>query len=310
MSRAYLYSAEHQKENCSFIFTEKNPDLYKITRALKTMATFKVKGKDVYIDGLLQKRLESVKKIIKKNWDAVILIDGQERSGKSTLGMTIGCYFDPNFNTSNMAAGMEDAARMIRDCKEGAVIMVDEGSLVFNSKDAMRKENKNLMKILDVVGQKRITFIVILPSFFDLNKQIAVRRSRFLLHVYTDKKMNRGRFMYFSNNKKPKLYFNGKKNFGSYRKPRSSFRGVFTDYKPEWYDEYLKIKRKSLEEAMTLVDVKADNKWLMQRNYLMKYIMIKDKISQEKLAQNMAKNGHKVTREAISRATSPVTVIL
>ena len=274
------------------------------------MATFKVKGKDVYIDGYLQKRLESVKKIIRKKWDAIILIDGPERSGKSTLGMTIGCYFDPNFNTDNMCAGMLDAAKKIKDAKEGDVLMIDEGSLVFNSKDAMSKAQRQLIKILDVVGQKRITFIVILPSFHDLNKTIAIRRSRFLLHVYTDKQMNRGRFMYFGNNKKPKLYFLGKKNFGSYRKPKANFKGTFTDYKPLWYDKYLKLKLKSLEEALALGEEKPENKWLQQRNILMKWMLQTKFTSQQKLADTLTKNHHKLTREAISRITAPVTVIL
>ena len=70
----------------------------------------------------------------------------------------------------------------------------------------MTREAKKLQKVLDVIGQKNMIFIIVLPSFFDLNKQIAIRRSKFLLHCYTDNTLQRGRFTYFGERKKKILY--------------------------------------------------------------------------------------------------------
>ena len=220
------------------------------------MVKVNIKGKEVSIDGYLLKKLESIKYIITKNWDCVILIDGKERSGKSTLGLTIGAYLDPNFSITNVATGAEAAAMKIGTLPRHSVLLIDEGSLVFNSKDSMRAEQKRLVKIMDVVGQKNMVFIIVLPSFFDLNKLIAVRRSKFLLHVYTDKKLNRGRFTYFGEKKKSYLYIIGKKNFGSYSKPRADFYGRFVDFNPLG-KEYLRAKDKSLREALQEKDVKS-----------------------------------------------------
>lgn len=207
----------------------------------------------IYLDGYLKKKLDFVRKIIKKGWDCPILIDGSERSGKSTLAMTMGYYLsDTKLGINNFASGMKDATKKIKELPDKSILIIDEGSLVFSSKDAMNKGQKQLMKILDVVGQKNFIIIICLPSFFDLNKQIAVRRSRFLLHVYKNKEWKRGRFVYFGEKKKRILYEMGKKNFGSYAKPKCNFRGTFPDFKPEFYNDYIKLKNKSMLEALDM----------------------------------------------------------
>lgn len=205
----------------------------------------------IYLDGFLKKRLDKVRKLIDENWDAPILIDGPERSGKSTLAMTIGYYLsDTQLTANNFATGLTDCAKKIKEVPDKSILIVDEGSLVFSSKDAMSRAQKQLMKILDVVGQKNLIIIICLPSFFDLNKQIAIRRSRFLLHVYHTQNWKRGQFSYFSARKKRWLYELGRKNFGSYKKPKPTFIGSFVDFKPHFYEEYLEIKKKSMMEAL------------------------------------------------------------
>lgn len=209
----------------------------------------------IYIDGKLKQRLDFVRKILKENWDAPILIDGAERSGKSTLAMTLGWYLSNcKLSIENFAIGLEDAINKIKILPDGSVLIIDEGSLIFHSRDSMMRGQRKLMKIFDVVGQMNMIFIVCLPSFFDLNKQIAVRRSRFLLHVYKSKDWKRGRFAYFNERKKRVLYEIGKKNFGSYKKPKSNFYGTFTIFEPPFYKEYLKFKRKTMLGALETED--------------------------------------------------------
>lgn len=210
----------------------------------------------IYLDGFLKNKLDNVKMIISKGWDAAILIDGFERSGKSTLGMTAGYYLsDTKLTINNFAKGLSDAAHKIRILPEKSILIVDEGSLVFNSRDSMNKANVRLGKILDVVGQKNLIFIIILPSFFNLVKDIAVRRSRFMIHVYSDPEtLDRGNFAYFGERAKSVLYNHGKKNFGSYAHPTADFVGKFTDFKPDFYDEYIKLKNQSLMEALEIDD--------------------------------------------------------
>jgi len=217
------------------------------------MTLLKLKEHEFYMDEFLKRRLDTLKHIVyKKNWDGVILLDGLERVGKSTLGITIGYYLsDGNFTVNNICVDNDDAIRKIESFPNKSVLLVDEGSLVFSSKDAMKKEQKRLMKILNVVGQKNMIFIIILPSFFDLNKQIAIRRSKFLLHCYTNNSLQRGRFAYFGEDAKKKLYSVGKKNFDSYQYPKRSRNelGRFTDFNPLG-QEYIDTKKRSLFSAL------------------------------------------------------------
>lgn len=203
--------------------------------------------KGIYIDSKLYKKLQNVKAIQKKGYDCVILIDGGRREGKSIMAMTCAWILsDCKLTLNNFAIGSEDAKKKINELPDRSILFVDEGSAIFSSKDAMKKELKELVKILDVVGMKEIIFIIVLPSFFDLVRPIATRFSRFLLHIYTDDKMNRGRFAYFGTKEKRMLYTLGKKNFDSYRKPNANFIGRFIDFRVPFYDEYLKLKKKTL----------------------------------------------------------------
>jgi len=198
----------------------------------------------------LWKKVQSTMKIRKKGFDSIILIDGKRRSGKSTLAQSISYLLDPNITIDNYVAGMEHVVEKIDKAKEGSPLIFDEGSLVVSSKDALNKQNKQLHKIIDVVGQKKLTLIFCMPTFFNISRDIAITHSLFLIHVYVDKQLNRGRFAYFGTKQKKMLYEIGKKHMGSYAKPKAKWNGRFEDFKLPFNDEYLQLKKKSLMEAL------------------------------------------------------------
>lgn len=202
------------------------------------------------LDKYIKQKLDNILYIINKGWDAVFLFDGFERSGKSTMAITCAWYLSKGKITiDNIAVGCDDCIKKIGKFPDKSILILDESSLIFYSKDAMKKEMRKLIKILNVVGQKNMIFIVVLPSYFDLVKDIAIRRSKFLIHVYPDEKMNRGRFAYFGEYKKRILYIEGKKNYGSYRTPRADTIGLFDNFMP-FGTEYLDIKKQTLLEAL------------------------------------------------------------
>jgi len=211
-----------------------------------------VEKSDFWIDRALLTKLESLKMIQRKNWDGVIIIDGKERSGKSILGMICGWYLSGcTLGIINFARGLDDAAKKIASLPDGSVLIMDEGSTVFSSKDSMGKSQKRLIKLMDVVGQKNLIFIICLPCFFDLNKTIAVRRSLFLCHVYPDKKYDRGQYAFFGERKKKVLYKYGKQNFDSYAFPDAEFVGQYFNFEPPFLQEYLdKVKQESLDAVL------------------------------------------------------------
>ena len=212
----------------------------------------------VHIHERLWEKVKNIMIIRKKGYDAPIIIDGKRRTGKSTLGKTIAYLLDPDLTINNFVSSLEETAEKIEKAKDDSVLFFDESSLLANSKETMYKKNIQLIKIIDVIGVKRLTLIFVLPSFFNLSKEIAINHSRFLLHVYTDEKLNRGRFAYFSEKKKKILYEMGKKNFGSYKKPESNWTGTFRNFLLPFEEDYMKLKLTSLRESLNPLQVKKE----------------------------------------------------
>ena len=99
------------------------------------------------------------------------------------------------------------------------------------------------MKIFDIIGQRKLTLIFCMPTFFNLDRQIAVDHSLFLLHVYLGNNLERGFFAYFSNKSKRMLYELGKKEFHSYKKPSANWTGRFNDFHLPFEGDYFKLKK-------------------------------------------------------------------
>lgn len=216
----------------------------------------------LYIDGYLKDKLDAVKKITSKNWDCVFLVVGNEGSGKSTLAFTCGQYLcNMGLTIDNIAEGTKDALEKLRRLPDHSLIIVDEGELLFSSRETMSREQRQLTQIMKVIRQKNMIFILVSPVFFDLSKYICVDRSKFLLRTVTDKEFNRGFWQYWGSKSKKSLYLIGKKHFGSYSKPKPKLYGRFVDYRLPFHEEYLKLKQRSLEEAFEgKKSVEKDNK--------------------------------------------------
>lgn len=236
------------------------------------------KGEEgIYYDSFLLRRLYNIKYLQKKGWDVVFIITGREGSGKSTLSFEIGQFIsDMSLTLDNIASGTTDAINKLNNLPDGSVLIVDEAELLFSSRETMSSEQRQLTKILMIIRQKKMCLILVSPVFFDLSKYVAVERARFLIRVYTDKNLNRGRYQYWGEKKKRTLYELGKKNYGNYSKPKPDFYGRFYEYKLPFDDEYQKTKMKSLMEAF-----EPKKKTMSMADYR----KVRDKIIQEALAR-------------------------
>ena len=90
------------------------------------------------------------------------------------------------------------------------------------------------------------------------------------------------------------MYVIGKKNFGSYDKPRPSFSGTFTDWKPDFYKEYLKLKNKSMEEALDIQESKTETE--KQYEQIIKFKEANPHITYKELA-----NGYGISDRTVCR---------
>ena len=216
----------------------------------RTQTSKEINGVKLYLDGYLEARLKTMWEYQRKNFDVPIIVDGPEGSGKSTLAMAIAWYLtNGKFSPEQIIEGEDDIVEKLDKAEEGSVLLIDEGFLMFSSRDSMSRKQKALVQILSVIRQKRIILIIVAPSFFELNKYIAIHRTRCLIHVFT-KGYERGRFVYFNEQAKKILYLEGKKKHNSYSCVKSTFFGRFTNFEPPFLKDYLETKKKSLMEAL------------------------------------------------------------
>lgn len=174
------------------------------------------------MDGYLRKNLDQAKKVIKKDWDMVMCIDGYEGAGKSVLAQQCALYCDPTFNVDRCCFTPEDFIHQINNSQPYQAVIYDEAYGGMSSRAALSEVNRSLMAVLAEIRQKNLFVFIVLPCFFELDKYAAVWRARALLHVYTGDNFERGRFSFYNQDRKKALYASGKKFF-SYKFPTPNF---------------------------------------------------------------------------------------
>lgn len=220
------------------------------------------------MDGYLKQNLDTAKRVIKKDWDMVFVYDGYEGSGKSVKAMQDAYYCDPTFDLSRFAFSAEQFKQKIDNASQYHAIVYDEAYSGLSSRQAMTKINTGLVKKLATIRQKNLFIFVVMPTFFDLDKYVALWRSRALIHVYSKEEFARGYFAFFNIERKKKLYVGGKKYY-NYGATKANFHGKFINYYPvdEKKYRYLKAKAEedlSDEEEEKIFEARA-KKWLFNK---------------------------------------------
>lgn len=211
-----------------------------------------------YLDPRLKKNLDTrvIESLQKKDKDCVIAIDGSEGSGKSTFGFQLGKYVDPTLDTSRITFTGEQFKEAIFKAKKGQCVIFDEAFTGLSSRSSLSAVNRTLISLVMQMRQKNLFVIIVLPTFFLLDKYIALFRTRALIHVYENKGV-RGYFRVYNKKLKKRLYLTGKQTY-SYGSGKAKY--VYTNFKGRFYgvfalgdekeeEKYRKKKAKALEES-------------------------------------------------------------
>lgn len=241
-----------------------------------TSGKIKVGEHEYYMDGYLKKNLDTVKYLNEKDWDNVFVVDGIEGGGKSSMAIQIAYYLDPTFNLDRVCFTPFDFKKKVLDAKPRQAIVFDEAFTGLSSRGTMGIINRMLVRMMAEIRQKNLFFLIVAPTFFDIDRYVALWRSRALIHVYT-KQMQRGYFACYNQERKKFLYIRGKKDY-NYSKPQPNFRGRFTKFLPINEKEYrLKkyeaIKKKDIntpkgkwkDERNSLIQVLTEQEWTRQQ---------------------------------------------
>lgn len=205
------------------------------------------------MDGYFKQNLDIAKTVIKKDWDMVFVYDGAEGSGKSVKAMQDAFYCDPTLTIENVVFTPKEFRTAIQKAKKYQSIIYDEAYTGLSSRATMSMINRTLISMLAEIRQKNLFVFVVMPCFFDLDKYVALWRSRALIHIYTGKDFTRGFFSFYNAERKKSLYMLGKKYY-NYFKPEPNFRGRFLNHYVVDEQQYKLKKRGSLVDREKKVE--------------------------------------------------------
>jgi hypothetical protein len=191
--------------------------------------------------GLFQKAT----KVIKNDWDMIFCIDGFEGTGKSVFAMQCAYVCDNTLTNDRVVFTSNAFRKAVIAAKPYQAVIYDEAYTGLSSRSTMSFINKALVSMLAEIRQKNLFVFVVMPTFFDLDKYVALWRSRALIHVYTSDDFERGFFAWFDRDKKKDLYILGKK-FYTYSNVKPNFTGRFVNYYTVDEIEYRNNKKNSL----------------------------------------------------------------
>lgn len=225
------------------------------------MANIKIPGRNIsyFMDDRLKHTLKNkIKPLLeKKDEDCVIAVDGAEGSGKSTLALQIGKYVDPTLNLKRVAFTAEEFRTEVLKAKKRQVIIFDEAFTGFSSRASLSGTNKTLISLMMQIRQKNLFIIIVLPTFFLLDKYLALWRTKFLVHVYKSKG-EKGYWRIYNSRKKTLLFLAGRQTY-SYNvkigkvpirtRFKGRFYGVFALGDKTADKQYRKKKEKSLMDS-------------------------------------------------------------
>ena len=186
----------------------------------------------------------------KRDKDCFLVIDGGEGKGKSTIAFQIGRYVDPTLNLNRVVFSPDKFRDVVYNAKKGQCIIYDEAFTGLSSRASLSLINKVLISLTMQMRQKNLFVIIVLPTFFLLDKYIALFRARALIHVF-ESKGRRGYFRLYNTRLKKLLYLTGQKTYSYNTKlVRTNFSGRFYGKFALGDEEVEKKYRKKKEQAL------------------------------------------------------------
>ncbi|OGH06508.1 MAG: hypothetical protein A2W22_06105 [Candidatus Levybacteria bacterium RBG_16_35_11] len=174
-------------------------------------------------------------------------------SGKSVYAQQLAYYLDPSFTTDRICFTPREFLNTCVTIPDGSAVIYDEAFLGLDSSLATKDQTRKLIHLLAEVRQKRLYIFLVLPSFFDLVRYVAVHRCNMLVHVYT-RGAQRGFFKLYGQDEMKILYLKHRKTYDYNQKLVRKF-GTFSNFYPIGKEAYLTKKRDSLNRFFKEVKV-------------------------------------------------------
>lgn len=150
-----------------------HPEVLKVGSRRWLIPVYDMRAIDYIVEDIKQKR--------DNGFDYVLLITGDERSGKSALAAHFAVRL--GMKEPRIAFSATETLDLIKETNEGEVVWMDEAGVALYSDEYFKGEERDLIKALQMVGVKRLIFIMCLPHKSLLARKVRERRVNCWIHV-------------------------------------------------------------------------------------------------------------------------------
>lgn len=123
----------------------------------------------------LKQFVQEIHTALDADWDMVLIIDGHEGTGKSTLGILMKALFEKVFSIDNIIFDGEELINAMEKAPNKSCIILDESILSLYKRESLVQLNRDLAKAFSIIRAKNFFFILILPNYYDLDGHLRFR---------------------------------------------------------------------------------------------------------------------------------------
>jgi len=193
--------------------------------------------------------------------DNVLPIDGDEGQGKTEMAVGM-CYYvsyqtGRPYSVDNIFFDIDEAIKFATRTKD-QIVHIDEGALGLLRTQWWNKTQQKFIQLVMVARKKRHFIIICIPKFHRLPQYLIEERAIGLVHVYSRKNLQKGRFCYYTKSAKDTLFQDWErkkiKNYKKYYVLRGSFvKAMEKVFVQKELDEY---ERKKDEAILSIIKEK------------------------------------------------------
>lgn len=130
---------------------------------------------------LMDRVVEDMHSNIAQHFDNLVVVCGDEGTGKSNLAYHLCRTFDPEFDLEkSYAYTWDDFIEKLTNGDPQRVYWLDEAINLASGRDWMKEANKMLIRVLQTMRSKGMTLVMCVPVLKNLDVYIRTHRTRYL----------------------------------------------------------------------------------------------------------------------------------
>lgn len=132
----------------------------------------------------IQELTEDINATLRTDQDFFCILDGGTGKGKSTLALKLAIRGCPWFDIRNdVIFSRDELTEKIYSARRGSWLVIDEAINILFNRDFMNKQQKFLLRLLDMCRDRNLCLLMCVPNFWSMDKHILEGRVKVRIHV-------------------------------------------------------------------------------------------------------------------------------